>query len=170
MNLKYLSAVVVAIAVVCALFAWYKKCPLPPPPLLEVVEEEEEEVELNEVETRLYQYLETESKEKTIGMVETVKDLFNVNEVPLSEEDDVVMFVRTVREWDRSVRKLEQKDAESMYNTINSLNLDSELFDVIINDHIKTCGNNKSTILFKRILKQLTDDAIKGAQFNVLFA
>jgi len=173
MNLKYLSAVVVAIAVVCALFAWYKKCPLPPPPLLEVVEEEEEEEEeeLNEVETRLYQYLETESKEKTIGMVETVKDLFNVNEVPLSEEDDVVMFVRTVREWDRSVRKLEQKDAESMYNTINSLNIDSELFDVIINDHVKTkkVDCDKSTILFKRILKQLTDEAIKGELFKVLF-
>ena len=178
MNLKYLSAVVVMVAVVCALFAWYKKCPLPPPPLLEVKEEEEEEedeVELNEVETRLYQYLETESKEKTIGMVETVKDLFNINEVPLNTDsinDDVVGFVRTVREWDRSVRKLEQKDAESMYNTINSLNIDSELFDVIINDHVKTkkVDCDKSTILFKRILKQLTDEAIKGELFKVLFS
>jgi Glu-tRNA(Gln) amidotransferase subunit E-like FAD-binding protein len=179
MNLKYLlSAVVVVVAVVCALFAWYKKCPPPPPPKKqeeEVVEEEEEKPEpkLNEVETRLYQYLETESKEKTIGMVETVKDLFNINEVPLNTDsinDDVVGFVRTVREWDRSVRKLEQKDAESMYNTINSLNVDSELFDVVINDHVKTCGGgNKSTILFKRILKQLTDEAIKGELFKVLF-
>jgi hypothetical protein len=181
MNLKYLLSAVVAIAVVCALFAWYKKCPPPPPKKEEVVivveeeEEEEPEPKLNEVETRLYQYLETESKEKTISMVETVKDLFNVNEVPLlssndSINDDVVMFVRTVREWDRSIRKLEQKDAESMYNTINSLNVDSALFDVIINDHVGTCGNNNSMILFKRILKQLTDEAIKGELFKVLFA
>jgi hypothetical protein len=175
MNLKYLLSAVVAIAVVCALFAWYKKCP--PPKKEEVVvvveeeEKEEEEPELNETETRLYQYLETESKEKTIDMVDTVKDLFNINEVPLNDSsNDVVAFVRTVREWDHSIRKLEQKDAESMYNTINSLNIDSELFNVIINDHIKTCGNIKSTILFKRILKQLTDEAIKGQLFNVLFA
>jgi len=42
---------------------------------------------------------------------------------------------------------------------------------VVINDHVKTCGggNNKSTILFKRILKQLTDEAIKGELFKVLF-
>ena len=162
MNPKYMMLIMVAIAVVCALFAWYKRCPSTK--TIVVVEEDPPtpEPELDESEERLYQYLETESKERTIDIADTVKDLFDVNEVPLN---DPVTFVRTVREWDRSVRKLAQKDAEAMYNNINSLNIDSVLFDTVINAHINPCD----TVLFKRILKQLTDDAIKGRLFDVLF-
>jgi hypothetical protein len=159
----------VMVAIVCALFAWYKRCPpkviiIEEPPTPEP--EPEPEPELDELEERLYQYLETESKERTIDIADTVKDLFDVNEVPLNDPlNDPVTFVRTVREWDRSVRKLAQKDAEAMYNNINSLNIDSVLFDTVINEHVSPCDN----VLFKLILKQLTDDAIKGRLFDVLF-
>jgi len=165
-NPKYMMLIMVAIAVVCALFAWYKRCPSTK--TIVVVEEDPPtpEPEFDESEERLYQYLETESKERTIDIADTVKDLFDVNEVPLNDPvNDPVTFVRTVREWDRSVRKLAQKDAEAMYNNINSLNIDSVLFDTVINAHINPCD----TVLFKRILKQLTDDAIKGRLFDVLF-
>ena len=161
MNPKYMMLIMVAIAVVCALFAWYKRCPSTKT-IVVVEDPPTPEPELDESEERLYQYLETESKERTIDIADTVKDLFDVNEVPLN---DPVTFVRTVREWDRSVRKLAQKDAEAMYNNINSLNIDSVLFDTVINAHINPCD----TVLFKRILKQLTDDAIKGRLFDVLF-
>jgi len=180
MNRIYLLSVV-AIAVVCALFAWYKQCPAKVVVEEEIeVKEEEEEVELNEVEKRLFLYLEDtlrgfrkskskKQKAKTIDMVETVTELFNVNEVQFTT-NDVVGFVRTVREWDESVGKLEQKEAEYMYNNINSLNIDSELFDILVHIHIKTCtSKNPYTVLFKRMLRQLTDEAIKGELFNVLF-
>jgi len=111
----------------------------------------ETEPELDEGEKRLYRYLEPVlndlggiHKAKIIDMVEIVTDLFNVNEVQLTT-NDVVGFVRTVREWDQSVGKLDQTDAESMYTNLNNLNIDSELFDILVHIHIKTVHGSFQT-------------------------
>jgi hypothetical protein len=163
MNPKYLGVLgAVLIVVITLLYLAFRKCPSPP---VVDVEIKEDVIHMSTTERSVFDYLQNESKEHAKDVVDKVKDLFDVNELSFQEKD-VLMFVHAVREWDDSVRKLSQADIEHMYNTLNTLDVQSEMLVHVLQEHVTTTPPPE---LFKKIVKQLAYEAVKGELYNVLF-
>lgn len=103
--------------------------------------------------------------------LETItKDLFEINEMEY-QKSDLETFERLVREWDRSILTGTSTDAEQLYNTVNALDVDSDLFEHVVRERCTSSQeqDSASVDLLKRIVKQLPHEAVQGELYNVLF-